>query len=116
MASIFGAQSSEAAWHSGPNGRGTLNIIETSVITTGLCVWTAVHMNISEEEIGRKKNVILRLLEKSSLRVGWVLIGLLAPEMVCTCLIPGRHHIIDELTICVSLPGTPGNRDKRPSG
>jgi hypothetical protein len=39
----------------------------------GICVWSAVHLNIPEQG---KSN------RQFGLKVGWLIVGLLAPEMV----------------------------------
>ncbi|RPB06945.1 hypothetical protein P167DRAFT_477651, partial [Morchella conica CCBAS932] len=60
-------------WKKEPKGRGTFSIILTSVLTLGLCVWTAIHPNV-------KPNA--SAWEKVKHRLSYVLIGMLAPELV----------------------------------
>src|SRR3569833_1218295 len=60
-------------WQPEPTTRGTFNILSSCIITTSLCVWRAVHHNIPSE--GEKRAQVLR-------KVGWLLVGLVAPEMV----------------------------------
>ncbi|MCJ1264560.1 hypothetical protein MMC22_004433 [Lobaria immixta] len=60
-------------WQDGPNTRGTWDIISSCVITLCLCLWTALHLNIPEHH-----GTITQRWRK----VGWLFIGLLAPEMV----------------------------------
>ncbi|RPB07135.1 hypothetical protein P167DRAFT_461413, partial [Morchella conica CCBAS932] len=56
-----------------PKGRGTFSIILTSVLTLGLCVWTAIHPNVRPGASAWQR-VKHRLL--------FVVIGMLAPEVV----------------------------------
>lgn len=60
-------------WQSEPTTRGTWNVLSSSIMTLGLCLWTALHLNIPE--YGRESN-------QKWLKVGWLVLGLLAPEMV----------------------------------
>lgn len=63
----------DPGWKKEPKGRGTFSIILTSVLTLGLCVWTAIHPNV-------KPNA--SAWEKVKHRLSYVLIGMLAPELV----------------------------------
>lgn len=76
MDSIFGNETNVRTfiWRPGTHQRGTFNILSTCVITLGLCLWTAIHMNVPP----LKSGFLSRLLRKS----GWVLFGFLAPELV----------------------------------
>ena len=66
-------------WQPEPNTRGTWSIISTCLITLTLCLWTALHLNIPEHNGDTRQRWR---------KVGWLLIGLLAPEMVvCTALL-----------------------------
>src|SRR3569833_2333086 len=60
-------------WQPEPTTRGSFNILSSCIITTSLCVWRAVHLNIPSE--GEKLAQVLR-------KVGGLLVGLVAPEMV----------------------------------
>lgn len=74
---IFGHAFNNATdphWEPEPDRRGTFGIISTCLVTLGLCVWTAMHLNIPNH----KEGTWLPLLRK----VGWVLLGLLSPELV----------------------------------
>ena len=73
----FGTPStnSTAYWKSGPNERGTLNVLSTCVLTLVLCAYTCLHLNIPEH----KKT---SLWKQFRLRAIWVVIGLAAPEVV----------------------------------
>ncbi|KAI5838478.1 hypothetical protein DFP73DRAFT_600000 [Morchella snyderi] len=56
-----------------PEGRGTMGLILSCLITLTLCVWTAIHLNIIvDPSLG--KNLCRKTL--------WVFIGLFAPELV----------------------------------
>ena len=60
-------------WQGGSNTRGTWDIISSCVITLCLCLWTALHLNIPEHH---------GTISQRWRKVGWLFIGLLAPEMV----------------------------------
>ncbi|KAH8701321.1 hypothetical protein GQ44DRAFT_55400 [Phaeosphaeriaceae sp. PMI808] len=59
-------------WHPEPKTRGTYSILSSCLITVGLCVWTALHLNIPE--YGSSKQMWRK--------IGWLSVGLLAPELV----------------------------------
>lgn len=70
---LFGNGNDIVHWTPNPTTRGTFNILATCLITLLLCVWTAVHLNISPpgsfwRPFGRK--------------VGWLILALVAPEVV----------------------------------
>ena len=75
MIDVFGnvTNNGGAAWVSEPNGRGTWGILSTCIITISLCVWTAVHLNIPEHH---------KVRQQTWRKVKWLVLGLLAPEMV----------------------------------
>lgn len=62
-----------ANWQGEPNTRGTWSIISTCLITLALCLWTPLHLNIPEHS---------RRSSQKWRKVGWLVIGLLAPEMI----------------------------------
>ena len=66
--------SEHAAWHPEPSVRGTWSILSTCIITLGLCIWTAVHLNIPEHGTTQ--------WTKFWRKVFWLFMGLLAPEIV----------------------------------
>lgn len=70
---LFGNDTDIVHWKPNPNSRGTFNILTTCLITLLLCVWTAVHLNISPP--GSFWRPFLR-------KVGWLILALLAPEVV----------------------------------
>jgi hypothetical protein len=63
-----------ASWRDEPSTRGTWNILSTCLITLGLCLWTALHLNIPQH----KEGVWRPKMRKTC----WLLLGLLAPEMI----------------------------------
>ena len=73
---IFGNGTNVVHWKPSPTTRGTFDILTTCAITMLLCVWTAVHLNVSPP--GTFWKPMLR-------KVGWLVLALLAPELVaCT--------------------------------
>jgi hypothetical protein len=76
MFNAFGnaTQVPPASWRNEPATRGTWNILSSCLITLGLCLWTALHLNIPRH----KEGAWLSQIRKT----GWLLLGLLAPEML----------------------------------
>jgi hypothetical protein len=76
MFNAFGnaTQAPPASWRDEPSTRGTWNILSTCLITLGLCLWTALHLNIPRH----KEGVWRPKMRKTC----WLLLGLLAPEMI----------------------------------
>jgi hypothetical protein len=62
------------AWVPGPQYRGTWGVLYSCTLTLGLCVYTAIHLNIPA--YGESRFSIYRRKTK------WVLITLIAPEFV----------------------------------
>ncbi|KAF7334947.1 hypothetical protein MVEN_02244600 [Mycena venus] len=60
-------------WANEPVTRGTYSLVSSCIFTLGLCVWTAIHLNIPEQAPGARQ--FLRKLT-------WLAMGLLAPEVV----------------------------------
>lgn len=76
MSSVFVGNSSSIrtiTWQPEPSTPGTWSILSTCIITTSLCVWTAVHLNIPPSD--QKYSPFWRKLY-------WLGVGLFAPEMV----------------------------------
>src|SRR6266516_8036933 len=65
-------------WHGEPRGRGTWGILSTCLLTLGLCVWTAVHLNIPK----KKGTRIIECLRFLQFKLLWVLVGVFAPEVM----------------------------------
>ena len=70
---VFGNGTDLVHWKPSPQTRGTFDILTTCIITILLCVWTAVHLNVPPP--GSFWGPRLR-------KVGWLILALLAPEMV----------------------------------
>lgn len=60
-------------WQPEPSTRGTWSILSVCIITTSLCVWTAVHLNIPPSN---------QKYAQSWRKLYWLGVGLFAPEMV----------------------------------
>jgi hypothetical protein len=71
--SIEKSENLPAAWHPEPQFRGTYGILSSCLITLGLCIWTAVHLNLPEQS--KAKAQVWR-------KTKWLFIALLAPEIV----------------------------------
>lgn len=103
MMNVFGNITSNrtTAWVAEPTVRGTWGILSTCILTISLCVWTAVHLNIPEHR--KTKRQIWRKFK-------WLLLGLLAPEMVAYVAWHQRKkakEILDHVRNCsgyVALP------------
>lgn len=61
-------------WVSGPNTRGTIDIVWGCLLTIFLCTWTALCLNIPHPHDG-KLRILLR-------KTNWMLWGILGPELV----------------------------------
>ena len=70
---FFGNGTDTVDWKPNPTSRGTFDVLSTCLITLLLCVWTAVHLNVPPPESFWKWQ--LR-------KVGWLILALLAPELV----------------------------------
>ncbi|KAL9586852.1 MAG: hypothetical protein Q9203_003718 [Teloschistes exilis] len=62
-----------SSWVPEPNGRGTWSLLSICIITTSLCVWSAVHLNVPEHK-GQHPQYLRKLK--------WLVLGLFAPELV----------------------------------
>ncbi|KAL9634475.1 MAG: hypothetical protein Q9164_004067 [Protoblastenia rupestris] len=65
---------SSVGWVSDPNGRGTVTLLTSCLLTLGLCVWSAMHLNIPPRR--------MPALQLGLLYLKWSLIGVLGPELV----------------------------------
>ena len=70
---LFGNGSDVVHWKPSSNTRGTFDILTSCIITMLLCVWTAVHLNVSPPE---------GFWKPKFRKVRWLLLALVAPEMV----------------------------------
>ncbi|KAH7632051.1 hypothetical protein B0T09DRAFT_336897 [Sordaria sp. MPI-SDFR-AT-0083] len=74
---IFGytfTNSSDPNWVPEPDRRGTYDILSVCVVTLGLCVWTAVHLNVPEHNESAGKQLMRK--------IGWLMLSLLSPELI----------------------------------
>ncbi|ROV92317.1 hypothetical protein VSDG_07303 [Cytospora chrysosperma] len=89
----------EYSWQPQPNYRGTFGIISTCFVTLALCTWKIVHLNLPgvcpEDDLpwsawfkkGTSKSIRHRLVHilgghQLTRQIGWLLIGLFAPELI----------------------------------
>ena len=70
----FNSTEATVGWVSGPSYRSTMSIITSCILTMGLCVWSAMHLNIPS---AREGNIQYWLRT-----IKWVLIGIFGPELV----------------------------------
>ena len=70
---LFGNGTDIVRWQPSPNTRGSFDILSSCILTMVLCVWTAVHLNISPPG---------GFWEKNLRKTGWLFLALLAPELV----------------------------------
>ncbi|TVY76016.1 hypothetical protein LSUE1_G006257, partial [Lachnellula suecica] len=61
-------------WVSDPSGRGTFSLVSSCVLTLGLCVWSAMHLNIPPYKEGALYGWITY--------IKWGLLGFVGPELV----------------------------------
>ena len=72
---IFGTNgTTKATWVESPQGRGTWDILSSCIITLGLCVYSAIHLNIPHSSWG--------FWTKFGMKLKWLVVALLAPEAV----------------------------------
>jgi len=72
----------DPGWKPDPPTRGTYNILSTCLVTLGLCIWTAIHLNIPEYRASWRRQVWRK--------IGWMVLGFIAPELVR----PQLRHIL----------------------
>jgi hypothetical protein len=65
------------AWVKEPDERGTWNIIYSCLLTLGLCVYTAIHLNVPTPGEPPRKQFLRR--------VKWALVAVFAPELGVFC-------------------------------
>jgi hypothetical protein len=78
-------EGSQAARQPEPKVRGSFSILSTSLLTLGFCVWTSVHLSIPEENLSPKRkkwDVRGWITHQQWRKIGWLILGLLAPEMI----------------------------------
>lgn len=57
-----------------PNVRGTTSLVLSCLLTLVLCVWSALHLNVPQEDAGR--------LQRLLCNIRWIITGVYAPELV----------------------------------
>lgn len=57
-----------------PNGRGTISLLLSCVLTLILCVWSALHLNVPAPDQTKVKDIWLN--------TRWIITGIYAPELV----------------------------------
>lgn len=60
-------------WQPNASTRGTADVLSTCLITLGLCLWSALHLNIPQHGKSSRQKWY---------KCGWLVLGLLAPEML----------------------------------
>jgi len=75
----FGTGRNQTVWQPEPRGRGTYGLVSSCVLTMVLCIWTAVHLNLPKQ---RKRDDKSNMTPQTVRKVGWLLMGLFAPELV----------------------------------
>lgn len=72
---LFGTSNySDPQWMPEPNSRGTWGLVQTCLLTLGLCVYTAIHLNVFHREC--------RWWTRALIRLKWLVVALLAPEFI----------------------------------
>ncbi|KAF1967319.1 hypothetical protein BU23DRAFT_440692, partial [Bimuria novae-zelandiae CBS 107.79] len=69
----------------GPQFCGSFSTLSSCVVTLGLCVWSAVHVSIPEQDTksNRSKWNPLGWFKPTTLKnSGWMVLGLFAPKLV----------------------------------
>ena len=66
--------STTEGWVSSPNGRGTIDILWACLITTFLCTWTSLHLNLPAPRESH--------LQRGFRRFRWMIQAFIAPELV----------------------------------
>ena len=70
---IFGNGTDIVRWEPSSQRRGTFDILMTCIITMLLCVWTAVHLNVSPPG---------DIWKPGFRKIGWLILALIGPEFV----------------------------------
>ena len=71
---IFGHVNDSPQWQPDPAGRGTSGLLQQCIITIGLCVYSAINLNI----LPHRSTAADRFFAK----FGWILLTLLVPEFI----------------------------------
>jgi hypothetical protein len=57
-----------------PNVRGTTSLVLSCILTLVLCVWSALHLNVPQEDASRVQHLLCN--------IRWIITGVYAPELV----------------------------------
>ncbi|KAI4190178.1 MAG: hypothetical protein LQ346_004963, partial [Caloplaca aetnensis] len=95
---FFGDGTNVVLWKANSDTRGTFDILSTCLITLLLCVWTAVHLNISPPG---------RFWEPKVRKVAWLVLALLAPEVVAYTAWEQRNEAIKIMQVVNEAYGRP---------
>lgn len=68
------SQAQYVGFVSDPNGRGTISLVISCLLTLLLCVWQALHLNVPKPGETLWENLLINIL--------WITIGVYAPELV----------------------------------
>ncbi|KAF2140459.1 uncharacterized protein K452DRAFT_359536 [Aplosporella prunicola CBS 121167] len=79
MLNIFGNRTDTVFWVPEPTQRGTFGILSSCIVTTLLCVWSAVHLNIPQKEDEERPWYAKHQFWR---KIKWLFLALLAPELV----------------------------------
>lgn len=72
----------EPSYVSGPNTRGTVGLLTPCVLTLTLCVYTAIHINLTQPMSYRYSPILRTFERRTYYLVLYFLMALLAPELV----------------------------------
>ena len=97
---IFGSNTAAAHWQPDPDGRGTSSLLQTCLITLGLCIYSAIHLNIPRHRASKK--------DKALAKFTWLVIALFAPEFVVFTAWTQRRDAIAILAALRKAHGNPG--------
>jgi hypothetical protein len=92
-------------WTAEPVGRGTLGILIPCTIALGLCIWTALHLNVEPVSVdtGMSSPATFRFLGKCL----WAFTALVAPELALSIAL---HQFLVARRYCELVNATPGRR------
>ena len=68
-------------WTEEPATRGTAGILFSCIVSLGLCIWTAVHLNVEPIESSETR---ITFVTRVAGKITWAITALIAPELVLT--------------------------------
>ena len=80
-----------ASWRPEPKYRGTYSILSSCLVTMALCVWSAVHLNLPGAS---ERSAPFWRSKQLWRKIGWVFLGLFAPEFVAWTAFEQHRHAI----------------------